>query len=182
MYHVLHHEVHRNANLSRSRPTQSNDTCSQPFAANHTPSTLPAAQMNTCSQICYRTAVRAARRGRLAPREQLSIPSIACHEPSARSITRSTASQPHRSRWAALLVPFWQPNGTSRATTFTMGSSTGFVCMQGRDAISGNQHAISPKREAELHRRDHIGIRALIGVRPPCSTLQRRPPRRSCSW
>ena len=61
-------------------------------------------------------------------------------------------------------------------------SSTGFVCMQGRDAISGNQHAISPKWEAELHRRDHIGIRALIGVRPPCSTLQRRPPRRSCSW
>ena len=105
MYHVLHHEVHRNANLSRSRPTQSNDTCSQPFAANHTPSTLPAAQMNTCSQICYRTAVRAARRGRLAPREQLSIPSIACHEPSAVHVPQ------HLNPTGLVGLPFWHPFG-----------------------------------------------------------------------
>ena len=30
-------------------------------------------------------------------------------------------------------------------------------------------------------RRDHIRIRVHVRVRPPCSSLQRRPPRRSCS-
>ena len=30
-------------------------------------------------------------------------------------------------------------------------------------------------------RRDHIQIRVHVRVRPPCSSLQRRPPRRSCS-
>jgi hypothetical protein len=104
------------------------------------------------------------------------VPRTECR---ARSITRSTASEPHRSRWAALLAT--QRNKPRRDLHNGKPSSTGFVCMQGRDAISGNQHAISPQWEAELHRRDPRGIRALIGVRPPCSTLQRRPPRRSCS-
>ena len=100
----------------------------RPKATTHVPSLLRQTTLPPHSQPLRCThAARSATAQQSVPRAAGDLhreSSSASHQSRAKnsSITRSTASQPHRSRWAALLVPFWQPNGTSRATTFTMGS------------------------------------------------------------
>ena len=185
------HACMQNETVARYSNTFSTTRCiemqislvrARPKATTHVPSLLRQTTLPPHSQPLRCThAARSATAQQSVPRAAGDLhreSSSASHQSRATNRVREL----HLNPTGLVGLPFWQPNGTSRATTFTMGSSTGFVCMQGRDAISGNQHAISQKWEAELHRRDHIGIRALIGVRPPCSTLQRRPPRRSCSW
>ena len=78
----------------------------------------------------------------------------------------------------SLGCPFGHNAEQSCATTSTMGSRA-----TRRDHIRIRVHVRTSTMgsRATGTRRDHIQIRVHVRVRPPCSSLQRRPPRRSCS-